>query len=200
MSSSLFISSLLSSGQQLVWPREILSTIYWPLSEVFYTGKEKKRWVCLFTLPHTRTLSGLCRYLYQRFSVGRPSVPPDSCLWLGVDEKHSFPERTAARLSIRALGQPVCGQRDIWSLQLWCAWAAASRSVKPCNAGHIDTHVEGQKSIVHSCAVCVCLYLHILSSASSRALENLQYPIFQVVTLNLRNRNSDMLHSFTPWW
>lgn len=43
MSSSLFISSLLSSGQQLVWPREILSTIYWPLSEVFYTGKEKKR-------------------------------------------------------------------------------------------------------------------------------------------------------------
>lgn len=76
MSSSLFISSLLSSGQQLVWPREILFTIYWPLSEVFYTGKEE---VSVLIYPPTHTYT-LCRYLYQRFSAGRPSVPPDSCL------------------------------------------------------------------------------------------------------------------------
>lgn len=155
MSSSLFISSLLSSGQQLVWPREILSTIYWPLSEVFYTGKEKKRWVCLFTLPHTRTLSGLCRYLYQRFSAGRPSVPPDSCLWLGVDEKHSFPERTAARLSIRA--RPAWHLESAALMRLSCC-VTLSEAMQRWPYWYPRRRAEINRPLL--CCVCVSLSPH----------------------------------------
>lgn len=44
---------------------------------VFQTDRQRKKCVCL---PTTHTLQSLCQRLYQRFSPGRPSVPPDSCL------------------------------------------------------------------------------------------------------------------------
>lgn len=133
-----------------IWIHTLLHTILIPPPPPLLLA-----FACLST---AHTLQSPCQCLYQHFSPRRPSVPPDSCLWLGVDEKHYFPERTADRLSTSAVGWSLCGKHEIWSLQLWRGSAAASHSVMHCS-GHIDTK-RGKKSVL----LCVCMCVIFFSS------------------------------------
>lgn len=198
MSSSHFISSLHSTRRPAacVAPWNTFHNLWASIRGVLQKHWKRKEEVIVLIYPPTHTHAlwplsiSLSAFLSGTAVRSTWQLPLIRCWW-----KTQFP-RAHCSSAVHPCGWPA-GVRPAWHLEsaalmrLSCC-VTLNEAMQRRPYWYPRRRAEINRPLL--CCVCVCVCV------SSRALENLRYPIFQVATLNLRNRNSDMLHSFTPWW